>query len=134
MQPPSAQTEKAPGRIGAAAFARALGLRQKDTFLTLIETGHTPATQVLDPMTRRPQWRLSDADIAAFHARFITPRVMVQETGHHRNTILKALKDDNLPRFRPDGLSVGSIYLRDDVANVLNKLRPETEIRRWNQE
>lgn len=121
LQP--AQTEKSEGRISAAAFARALGLRQKDAFLTLVEADHTPATQVLNPVTKRPQWRMTDADIAAFHARFTTPSAMAQETGHHRNTILAALKDDNVPAFQPDGLDVGPIYLRDDVNPVLSKLR-----------
>ncbi|WP_223814343.1 TniQ family protein [Roseicitreum antarcticum] len=111
------------GELNAAAFARSVGIRKKGAFLALIEGGHTPATKVLHPVTKRPQWRMNDADIAAFHEKFTTPTVIGEETGHHRNTILAALSVGGIRPFRPNDVDAGPVYLRDEVAGILGALK-----------
>ena len=110
------------GELAAAAFTRSIGLRQRGAFLALIEGGHTPAIEVLHPVTKRKQWRMTEADIAAFHEKFTTPTVIAEETGLHRNTILAALVARGIEVFRPNGVDVGPVYLRRMVDPVLDAL------------
>ncbi|WP_416545761.1 TniQ family protein [Phaeobacter sp. JH209B] len=110
------------GEMNAAAFARSIGVRQKGAFQALIEGGHTPAMEVLHPVTKRSQWRMSGVDIAAFHDKFTTPTVIVKETGLHRNTILAAFAAHGIEVFRLNGVAIGPIYLQKEVAPVLNTL------------
>ncbi|WP_158966851.1 TniQ family protein [Chachezhania sediminis] len=109
--------------VSATAFARSVGIRGKGNFLALVEGGYTPAVEVLHPTTKRPQWRMDRDDIAAFHARFATPTVLVAETGAHRNTILAALNALGIEAFQPSGLNIGPIYLRSDLEPALRLLK-----------
>ncbi|MBL3587075.1 TniQ family protein [Rhodovulum sulfidophilum] len=114
----------AEGGMSVSVFARSAGIRGKDTFQALIDGGHTPATEVLNPRTKRLQWQMTSADIAAFHEKFATLTIISEETGAHRTTILAALASLGIERFQPDGRDIGSIYLRQDLAPVLDKLVP----------
>lgn len=109
------------GEINATAFARSVGVRHNGAFLALIAGGHTPATEVLNPTTRRQQLRMTDRDIAAFIEKFTTPTLMSKEFGLHRNTILAALSAERITPFQPDGANFGPVYLRAVVDPVLEK-------------
>ncbi|MCQ0090447.1 hypothetical protein [Roseovarius sp. M141] len=52
------------GEMTAAAFARSAGIRGKGQFLALIEGGDTPAMLVLNPTTKRREWRMSRDDMS----------------------------------------------------------------------
>ncbi|NEX48674.1 TniQ family protein [Pseudotabrizicola algicola] len=71
----------------AAAFGRSIGLRDNRSFAALMDAGHVPAKARLHPGTKRMQYWMDEADIAAFTARFATPSMLIAETGLHRNTI-----------------------------------------------
>lgn len=109
--------------LAAAEFARSVGVRQRGAFLALIEGGHISATEVLHPATKRKQWRMTEADVTAFHAKFTTTTMMAQETGLHRNTIRAALVARGIKAFRPNGVDVGPVYLRGDLASALKALK-----------
>ncbi|MBZ4024147.1 hypothetical protein CKO11_17005, partial [Rhodobacter sp. TJ_12] len=98
------------GEVTAAAFARSAGIRGKGQFLALIEGGYTPAMLVLNPTTKRREWRMSRDDIAAFKASYTTLTILSAETGAHRNTIRAVLQNEGVQPFRPNGLDVGPIY------------------------
>lgn len=105
-----------------SAFAREVGLRDKGAFLSLIEEGLTPATKVVLQGAKRFQWRMTRADVAAFHKRFTTSTVLVTETGLHRNTIMAALAAHNVPVFRAGGPNSVDLYRRKDVLPALKSL------------
>ena len=108
-----------PGVMSAAEFARSIGLRDKRRFQALIEAGHAEALETVHPVTRRMQLRMTEAHIASFHEKFLTPTSMQTETGLHRNTILSLLRAASVQAFASDGLDFGPIYLRQEAMPVL---------------
>ncbi|WOI33324.1 hypothetical protein R1T40_20815 [Tritonibacter scottomollicae] len=115
------------GEMTAAAFARSAGIRGKGQFLALIAGGHTPAMLVLNPTTRRRDWRMSRDDIAAFEASYTTPSMLSAETGAHLNTIRAVLQSEGGQPFRPNGLDLGPVYLRTEVEPVVALLKTQRE-------
>lgn len=98
------QKDRDDGLIPAATFGRSIGLRGKGTFLAFVEDGHTPSQLAGHAKTGQIRHYISPADIAAFHARFLTPTTLVTETGQHRNTALATLKRHVDARFTYDGI------------------------------
>ena len=108
-----------PGVMSAAEFARSIGLRDKRRFQALIEASHAEALETVHPVTRRMQLRMTEAQIASFHEKFLTLTSMQAETGLHRNTILSLLRTARVGVFAPEGLDFGPIYLRQEAMPVL---------------
>ncbi len=113
------------GEMTAAVFARSAGIRGKVQFLALIEGGYTPAMLVLNPTTRRREWRMSRDDIAAFEASYTTPTMLSAETGAHWRTIRAVLQSEGVQPFRANGLDVGPVYLRNEVEPVVALLKSQ---------
>jgi hypothetical protein len=111
--------EEIPGSMAMAEFGRSVGLRAGGVLQALIDAGHVSAHQVVNPRTRRPQYRMAPEDMAAFHRRFVTLTTLSAETGQHRNTLKGLLAALRISRFAPDGQDFGPIYLRADVAAVM---------------
>lgn len=111
--------QQVPGTISAAAFARSIGVRNDGTFLALIEAGHVPAKQIVNPRTGRPQYQMTPEDMAAFHRRFVTLTTLCAETGRHRNTLKGLLAARRLAPFSPEGRDFGAVYIRGDVVGVV---------------
>lgn len=111
--------------VTAAAFARSAGIRGKGQFLALIEGGYTPAMLVLNPTTKRREWRMSRDDIATFEASYTTPSMLSAETGAHLNTIRAVLQSEGVRPFRPNCLDVGPVYLRNAVEPVVALLKSQ---------
>jgi hypothetical protein len=137
--PPSRRRAIAPhdidtaGMTSAASFGRSVGLRDDGNFLALIEAGHVPAVQVVNPDTGRLQHFLRLEDIAAFHRRFATLTTLATETGHHRNTLRAQLAAAGIARFAPGGQDYGPVYLREEVVPALQRRRiadPRTDRRK----
>jgi hypothetical protein len=110
--------EEIPGSMAAAEFGRSVGLRDGGVFQAMIDAGHVPAYQIMNPRTGRPQYRMTPEDMAAFHRRFVTLTTLSAETGHHRNTLKGLLAARRITPFAPDGQDFGAVYLRSDVAAV----------------
>ena len=113
--------QEVPGTISAAAFGRSIGLRNDGTFLALIEAGHVPVRQVVNPRTGRPQHQMTPEDMAAFHQRFMTLTTLCAETGRHRNTLRAALALRKITPFSSGGQDFDAVYLRDDLAELMRK-------------
>ncbi|MDZ4135700.1 MAG: hypothetical protein U1D06_08920, partial [Paracoccaceae bacterium] len=111
--------QEVPGTISAAAFARSIGVRNDGTFLALIEAGHVPAKQIVNPRTGRPQYQMTPEDMAAFHRRFVTLTTLCAETGRHRNTLKGLLAARRIAPFSPEGRDFGAVYIRGDVVGVV---------------
>jgi hypothetical protein len=125
--PPSRRRATAPhdidtsGMTSAASFGRSVGLRDDGNFLALVEAGHVPAVQVVNPDTGRLQRFLRPEDIAAFHRRFATLTTLAAETGHHQNTLRAQLAAAGIPRFAPGGQDFGPVYLREGIVPTLQR-------------
>lgn len=109
--------------VSAAEFGREVGLRDKGYFLDLIEYGHTPSTLATNPKTGQAQRRMTEEDIAAFHARFVTVGTLVSETGLHRNTLRHLVQSRGVRRFSSEGRDFGAVYLREDVEDLIPEVR-----------
>jgi hypothetical protein len=113
----------AAGMTSAARFGRSVGLRNEGCFLALVEAGHVPAVQVVNPATGRPQHYLRPEDMEAFHRRFVTLTTLSAETGRHRNSLRGELAAGGVARFAADGQSFGPVYLREEVVTALHQTR-----------
>jgi hypothetical protein len=103
----------------AGAFGRSVGLRDGGRFLALIGAGHIPATRAIHPKLGVEMACMTEADIAAFHRRFLTTTTISAEFGLHRNVILKRLAAARVSRFGLNDADFGAIYLRADVEVAL---------------
>ncbi len=118
-----AQTPMSRDCISASLFGRSIGLRDKGRFLALVSKGHTPATRVRHQNTGIWQDVMTEANIAAFHSRFMTFPSMAEEFGGHWRTYWTTLCSADLTRFAPEGEDYGYLYLRKDVEPVLRRHR-----------
>ena len=101
--------------VPAGTFGLSVGIREKGRFLALIAAGHTPATRMRDRRTGNGRFYMTEADIAGFHRRFVTIRILSREKGVHRNTLRKRLSAAGLRHFAPGGADFGPLYLRSEV-------------------
>lgn len=111
--------DEMPGSMAAAAFGRSVGLRAGGVFLAMIEAGHVPAYQIINPRTERPQYRMTAEHMSAFHRRFVTLTTLSAETGLHVNALKRIIAARKCPRFSPNGRDFGVVYLRADVVEAL---------------
>lgn len=102
----------------AAAFGRSIGLRDNGSFAALIEQGHVPAKARRHPVTKRMQYWMDEADIAAFTVRFATPTMLTAETGLHKNTVYSLLNAARVEPFSSNGQGFGAVFLRSDLAKI----------------
>jgi hypothetical protein len=77
----SAVSEELRG-MAAAAFGRSVGLRDGGVFQAMIEAGHVPAFQIINPRTRRSQYWMTPEDMDAFHRQFATLTTLSTETSY----------------------------------------------------
>jgi hypothetical protein len=124
MAPPRSSTsgsvlQEMQGSVAAVEFGRSIGLR--DTFSSLISAGHVTSQLVLNPLTRRVQYRMTKVDIDAFHKKFVTLTTLSAETGQHRNTLKMVLDAAQTSPFSPQGKNFGRIYLREDVVGLMKR-------------
>jgi hypothetical protein len=111
------------GMTSSAMFGRSVSLRDGGTFIALIEAGHVPAVQVVNPATGRLQHYLRREEITAFHRRFATLTTLSAETGRHRNALRGQLAAAGVARFTPEGRDFGAVYRREEVVPALTHTR-----------
>lgn len=114
---PEAVSEELRG-MAATEFGRSVGLRDGGVFQAMIEAGYVPASKIIHPRTKRPQYWMTLENMAAFHREFVTLTTLSTETGLHRNTLKGQLASGRITRFSPEGQDFGAVYLRDDVIKV----------------
>ena len=107
--------EPLPGVMSAAAFGRSVGLRNNGTFLALVEAGLTPAQRIVNPKTMRPQYQVSEQDIAAFHRRYVTLTTLSSESGVHTTTLRGRLSAAEIVPFSCESQVFRGVYLRTVV-------------------
>ncbi len=103
----------------AAAFARTIGLRERGKFRSFLAEGHTRGVRIVHARTGVQSHYMSDADKAAFHARFLTVTSLAVEVGQHRNALRAIIRAAGITPFAPGGQDFGAIYLRADLRPIL---------------
>lgn len=85
------------------------------------------SNQMHRQLSNHPNTRFthSSDDIAAFEANYTTPSMLSAETGAHLNTIRAVLQSEGVQPFRPNGLDVGPVYLRNAVEPVVALLKSQ---------
>lgn len=107
----------------AAAFARTIGLREGGKFLSFLAEGHAPSVRNAHPRTGVKLYYMSEADMAAFHGRFLTLASLAAVLGQHRNAAAALIRGACILPFAPDGQDFGAIYLRVDLAPIIGPKR-----------
>ncbi|MCR8825252.1 TniQ family protein [Pseudosulfitobacter koreensis] len=110
---------KGPKHITLSAFARDVGLHQSGEMTDLFNAGHVTATELFNPETRRKGLYVTDADIAAFHAKFTTLKLLSMREKTDGRALAPRLRDAGISRFAPEGQDFGPVYLLDDVLGAL---------------
>lgn len=105
--------------MAAAEFGRSVGLRDGGVFQSMIEAGYVPASQIINPRTKRSQYWMTPENMATFRRQFATLTTLAAETGQHRNSLKGQIASGRVARFSPEGRDFGGVYLRDDVIKVL---------------
>lgn len=109
--------------IPATAFGISVGIKDKGRFRALIEAGQTPATRLRHPKTGIESIYMTEADIAAFHRRFVTIPTLVAETGRPIPELRAELKRAGVAVFAPDGQDFGRLFLRATAEAALRRER-----------
>ena len=87
--------------------------------MALLAAGHSTATPMTNPKTGATQLYMTESDIDAFHARFLTLPTMAAEFGEHRRTLLARIRAAGIRPFGPDDQDYGYLYLRESVEPAL---------------
>lgn len=111
--------EKRPELKSLGAFAKEIGLHNSGALTALLNAGHINATKLFNPLTHRHGLYVTDADIAAFHAKFTTPKLLANDERIESRLIARKLKNAGISRFAPDGQNFGPVYLVDDVKTAI---------------
>jgi hypothetical protein len=103
-------------------YAAVIGLRREGGLNAMIADGHVSATAIFNPRTRREGRYMSDADIAAFRARFTTVTIVSREHGLPAQQVSRRLRAKGVQRFQPGAGSTaetyGPVYLVADTEEV----------------
>jgi len=100
-------------------FSKTVGIGQPIRMKRLVRSGHTPATELVNPKLKTRQFVISRDDADAFHQRFYTPRTMAQAYGKSWQSMTATLRAAGVKVFSPDGEDYGSLYLRRDVDPII---------------
>ncbi|HBB85615.1 MAG TPA: hypothetical protein DC031_20690 [Sulfitobacter sp.] len=107
--------KKGPELKSLGAFAKEIGLHHSGALTALFDAGHIKATKLFNPLTHRDGIYVTDADIAAFHAKFTTPKLLSNREKMESRLIARKLRNAGISRFAPDSQNFGPVYLVDDV-------------------
>lgn len=102
----------------ASVFGKKIGLVEPKYMVRLVATGNSPGTEIVNSVTKRKQWSLTDDDIAAFHRRFTTTALLAKTTDVHRRTITSQFQRHGLLPFCAGGEVFEGIYLLSDVERL----------------
>ncbi|PZX19547.1 TniQ protein [Palleronia aestuarii] len=100
----------APDVPTVSEYATVVGLHREGGLAALIADGHVPATTMFNPRTRREGRYMTDADGAAFQARFTTVTLLSRKHGLSAQQILSRLREKGVRRFRPGPGSTAGTY------------------------
>lgn len=116
--------EEKPDLVTLSAFGREVGLHQNGAMTALFDAGYMPATLLFNPTTRRNGLYVSAADIAAFHAKFTSLKLLSSITKMESRMLSRRLRDAGISRFAPDGQDFGPVYVLEDIRDFLGQIKP----------
>jgi prepilin-type processing-associated H-X9-DG protein len=100
----------APDAPTVSEYAKTVGLYHGNGLNALIADGHVSATAIFNPRTRREGQYMTEADIAAFRARFTTVGLLARVHGLSGQQVLARLRAKGVPPFRPGASSLAETY------------------------
>lgn len=103
----------------ASIYAVKLGISAKAWFHKLFVAGHVSARWVPHPTNGTEVLYLTNEDIAAFHARFMTPMTMQAEFGVTWQKCMVELRKVGVTPFTEDDQEFGPLYERRYVEPIL---------------
>lgn len=112
-----------PPAMSLETFAKRVGIGQPAFLRRLVLNGHTSTTELPNPRTKAMQRYVTEADAAAFHARFFTPRTASLHFSQSWQSLSAKLRDHGISSFSPDGEDYGTLWLREEVDAVLDETR-----------
>lgn len=107
--------KKGPELKSLGAFAKEIGLHHSGALTALFNAGHIKATKLFNALTQRDGLYVTDADLAAFYAKFTTSKLLSNREKMESRLIARKLRNAGISRFAPDGENFGPVYLVDDV-------------------
>jgi phage antirepressor YoqD-like protein len=106
--------------INIEDFAKSVGINQPSILKRLIEDGFVQTTALQNPTTKAMQSYFEPHDEVAFHAKFMTPRTLAQETGQSWQKVTHQLRAASIQPFSVNGQRYGSVFLRSEVRALLS--------------
>ncbi|WP_128254951.1 TniQ family protein [Falsirhodobacter deserti] len=104
-----------------AEFGREIGIRDMPRLVGLVEAKVMPARIMLNPRTRRTQWRLSREAMAGFRQRYLTLGMILAEFGVDSNTSRAWLTAGGAAPITVGGQVFAGIYPRAQIEDILRK-------------
>ncbi|TFL18302.1 TniQ family protein [Jannaschia formosa] len=100
----------APDGPTVSEYAATVGLRREGGLNALIADGHVSATMIFNPRTRREGRYMTQADIAAFRARFTTVTILSRDHDLPAQQVSRRLRAKGVQRFQPGSGSTAETY------------------------
>jgi hypothetical protein len=101
-------------------FAKSVGIGRPAFLRRLVVNGHMPTTKLPNPRTKAMQGYVTEADAAAFHARFFTLRTASLHFDQSWQILSAKLREHGILSFSPDGEDYGTLWLRSEVEAALD--------------
>ncbi|UOA30521.1 hypothetical protein DSM110093_00270 [Sulfitobacter sp. DSM 110093] len=114
--------DERPEHTTLGKFARDVGLSRNSSMTDLYNAGHVPAIELFNPTTRRKGLYVTNAHIAAFHAKFTTLKLLSMREKTDGRVMARKLQDAGVTRFAPEGQDFGPVYLLDDFGDTLGQM------------
>lgn len=105
--------------LSLADFGRSIGIREMDRLMALVARGELTVRQMIHPITRRPQLRVSEPDMTAFHHRFLTLSMIDVEFRLPRMSTRKLPSEAGIAAYTTESGRFNRLFLRAEVEPVL---------------
>ena len=110
-----------PSAMSLELFAKSVGIANPVYLNRLVKHGHVSTSEMRNHRTLALQRCIASKDAAAFHARFITLRILAKARGETWQMLARKLRDAGVSTFSADGIDFGPVYLKAEVEAALDE-------------
>ncbi|MFC0281062.1 TniQ family protein [Falsigemmobacter intermedius] len=104
--------------LSLAEFGRAVGIREMSDLTALISLGIISATEVVNPLSRKRQWRVKKDDIRDFRAKFTTVGMLAEETGQSPNVVGAAIRRAKIAPYSVQNVTFRNLWPRERLMEL----------------